>query len=261
MISIATSDILEIVKNYIDPPTYRAKGKLIKILFADKTKYINQTTGEVNSVKIINTLKNNGLLSLSFQAAQTLNLTFHTNTKPLLSMRVINDVLESMGYTYYLTKSMSKNGDNIIWSVNLNTQNIVDPIVFREKLSQQGCQIHSIKKNGSFSWAYDIQTDNARLNALSLPSSIPQELGRPNRAYWLHVKGASGVRIKASPYDRWFPHITLFDNALVPIDEISLDTNKKNLDVKIPQNAKYIRIDDKFLLDNIKRGLEVTLLD
>lgn len=258
--SFSIGDILETVKNYIDPPTYRAKENLIKALFANEEQFINKTTRKADTIKIVSTLKHNGLLPLSYKAAQTLNLTFKINTKPLLSMRLINDALESLGYTYYLTKSITKNGDDISWSVNINTQNIVDPIMLRKKLQAQGCQINSIKKHGSFSWIYSLQTDNARLKTIAIPSSSPQDLGRPSKPYWLHVQHAKGVKVQANPNDRWFPHITLFDDALTPIDEIISDTNQKNIHVKIPQNAKYIRIDDKFLLDNIKRGLKVTLV-
>lgn len=259
--SFSYGSILEVVKNYIDPPTYRAKQNLIKALFAQEDKYINKATGKADTIKIVNTLKNNGLLSLSYKAAQTLNLTFEITTKPLLSMRVVNDVLESLGYTYYLTKSIKKDGDNISWSVNINTQNIVDPIMLRKKLKAQGCHINSIDKNGPFGWVYSLNTQNARLETISISSGVPKRLGRPTKPYWLHVNHAKGVRIQANPSDRWFPHITLFDDTLVPIDEIMSDKNQKSLYVEIPKNATYIRVDDKFLLDNIKRGLEITIVN
>lgn len=259
--SFSYGNILEVVKNYIDPPTFRTKQNLIKALFAQEDKFINQVTGEVDTIKIVNTLKNNGLLPLSYKVAQTLNLTFEISTKPLLSMRVINDVLESLGYTYYLTKSIKKNGDIVSWSVNINTQNIVDPIMLRKKLKEQGCHIKSIDKNGPFGWIYSLSTDNARLDTITISSGVPKKLSRPTKAYWLHVNHAKGVRIQANPSDNWFPHITLFDDTLVPIDEIMSEENQKSLYVEIPKNATYIRIDDRFLLDNIKRGLEVTVVN
>lgn len=259
--TIAIGDILETVKKYIDPPTYRAKESLIRVLFAKEDKYINKATGKLDTISIVNTLKQNGLLSLSYEGAQTLSLTFKINAKPLLSMRLINDTLESLGYTYYLTKSIAKNGNDISWSINLNTQNIVDPIMFRKQLRAQGCQVNSIKKNGAFSWVYDISTDNATLKTTPISHGATKDLGRPNKPYWLHVKSAKGIRMVANQNDRWFPHITLFDDSLIPVHEIRSDQNRKNLYVKIPQNAKYIRIDDRFLLDNIKRGLQVTIVN
>lgn len=257
--TFAYSDILNVVKTFVDPPTFRSKQNLIKVLFANPNKFTNPQTGKFDTIKITQTLKNNGLLSLSFHSAQTLNLVFQTNSYPLLSMRIINDALEELGYTYYVTKSIKKDGTSLDWSININTQNIVDPMMLSKKLKKRNCSIQSIRKRGAFGWVYKLSTTSSTLKTIPISLGVEKGLGRPNRAYWLRTNGGKSLKITSHPNDNWFPHVTFFNPGLTPIDETNLEQRKKALYLKIPPRAAYVRIEDKFLLDNIKRGLKVRI--
>lgn len=255
--SFAFSDVLTTARTFLDSSTYRSQRNLINVLFSDKTKYIKN--GKTDSLAIVKTLKTNGLLKLSFHLAQQLKLTFDVSYNPLLSMKIINDTLESLGYTYYLTNSISKHAESLKWSILINTQNLVDPVSFSNMLISRNCIVENISKNGDFSWSYSIDAKNARLKTTDITRGKREVLSKPNRAYWFDVRGAKEIQIDAHPRDNWFPLVTFFDKSLNPIKEINSPEDKKELYVKIPENVAYLKVEDKYLLDNIKRGLTVRL--
>ena len=54
-----------------------------------------------NHKKILETLKNNGLLKLKFDSPKEVNIVFSSPTSPIFLLRTVNSVLASMGYSYF----------------------------------------------------------------------------------------------------------------------------------------------------------------
>ncbi len=63
----------------------------------------------VNSVKVIETLKENGLLDLFFNKPVEIELKFKTNGSALFFVKIIGDTLRNIGYYRFVTKSSSYN--------------------------------------------------------------------------------------------------------------------------------------------------------
>lgn len=243
----------------MDSKTYHANKKLLEALFKDESKYIDKLTGKVNTIAVANTLKDNGLLKLSFQNEKQLNITFDVDENPLLSMKIINNTLQRLGYTYYLTKSISRHSSTLSWTISMNTQNLIDPTSLANQLRKRGCKVKNVRKNGALNWTYDINSKNAKLKTISILRGERKELKKPSGAYWFGVSKIKEAEIEANAKDNWFPKVTFFDKSLHPMEETVEDKDKKRVSIKIPQNAFYMRIDDKFSLDNIKHGLIVRL--
>lgn len=252
-------DVIGVARTFMDSKTYHEKKNLIEALFKDESKFTDKTTGKVDTVAVANTLKTNGLLKLSFHSVKQLNITFDINQNPLLSMKIINNTLERLGYTYYLTKSISRHREDLSWTISMNTQNLIDPTSLANQLRKRGCVVKNVRKSGTLDWTYDINSKNAKLKTISILTGERKRLKKPSGAYWFDVSKTKGAEIESHIKDNWFPKVTFFDRGLRPIEQISEDKDKKRLSLTIPQNATYMSLDDKFSLDNIKHGLIIRL--
>jgi hypothetical protein len=65
------------------------------------------------------------------------------------------------------------------------------------------------------------------------------------------------IYIKSGMLNRWHPYIVFFDKELNILSIYEEDAVKKKVKVQIPENTKYIMIDDKYTLSNLKSGLQV----
>lgn len=238
---------------------YRSQKNLVKIVFGDQAQYKDELTGKPNALKVIKTLKENGLIQLFFKEAQMLELSFYAPNDPLLFMRVINESLEAMGYSYYLSQKMIKNDEGVTWTISLSTQHVVDPVMLSKQLELRGCMMDDIIKEGETTWHYALNTLGAGVKVEGLELDTTVALGKPIKPYWVDVKEARQLSLRAHPADHWFPQVAFFDERLQLIREVRLEENRTKLKVSVPDNAVYAKIEDRYTLDNIKRGLSIYL--
>lgn len=257
LFSFAFGSASSVASSFVDSATYSSQRNLINAIFSKESQFTRN--GQVDTYKVVKTLKANGLLKLSYATAVHLRLNFDVTYRPLLAMRIINDALEKLGYTYYLSTNINKHKANLSWGISINTQNILDPVLFSNELRKRGCAIKRIQKSGELYWSYNIDARNATLDTVPLNRGEEKQLRKPNIPYWFNVANASQMQLSANPRDSWYPELTFFDANLLAIGQISLDKKANSYSVKVPQNATYLKVDDKFLLDNIKRGLKVKL--
>ncbi len=257
-VNIAFADILGTVRTFINSKTYRENKSLITSLFKDESKF-KTPSGQIDSVAIADTLREHGLLTMSYEEQKVQAITFDVVNNPLLSMRIITNILEELGYSSFLTKDISRSGDKLSWTIHVNTQNILDPKSLSTKLKLRHCQITKLRKTSSLHWTYGINAKYAKLKTISILKGERKSLTRPNGAYWIDVHNMKEAQIAAHAGDSWFAKITFFNARLNVVEEKSYDKKQNSLNIKIPANAYYMRLDDKFTLQNIKRGLAVRL--
>ncbi len=256
--NFALADVLGTVRSLMDSKTYHSKQSIIQALFKDESKFMDEN-GKIDTIAITNTLKQNGLLKLKFSKARTQSITFDVANNPLLFMKIINDSLEELGYTNYLTQSISKNNGELSWTIDVSTQNLIDPSSLTKRLKERKCGIINVKKIAHMHWAYDIDAKNAKLKTIPILVGQQKQLQRPNGVYWLKVPTAKKAKIATRGGDHWFAKVTFFDKHLNPIEEKVSQKSTRSFLVNIPNNAYYMRLDDQFALWNIKHGLSVTL--
>ena len=258
--SALNADVLEnTIASFMGDTEFYSQKNLVKIVFNNPSSYVDEVTGKPNALEIIKTLKDNGLIRLFYKEAQMLELTFHASTEPLLFMRVINESLEAMGYSYYLSQKVARNGEGVTWTISLSTQHVVDPVMLSKQLEARGCSIGDIVKEGKNAWYYVLDTANAgvKVEALALDTTVA--LGKPIKPYWVAIKEARRLSLRAHPADHWFPQVAFFDERLHLIEEIRLEENHTKLKLTVPNKAMYVKIEDRYTLDNIKRGLSIYL--
>lgn len=248
------------IKNLMGDSEYAKKRNLINILFKNRGTYKLSNT-QANSVKILTKLKKNGLVKLFLSHPQILNISFSSNNENgIIFIKVITDSLNALGYNFFLTKKMVKDGQRLIWNITLKTSHILDPVMLAKEFLKRGTGIIDITKISKTKWSYQLNTQQARLISLRLDNNRYVELKKPLEDYMIEVSSASQVKIKAHKYDKWHPYIIFYDKKLNILENFYSQKRVKNFSIAIPKNSRYLKISDNFTLDNIKRGLTVYLV-
>ena len=244
---------------FMGPGAYQSQRNLVRILFSDVEAFTDAKSQEPHAIRILETLKENGLLQLFYPDTKSISLTFSAQENPMLFMRIVNESLQSMGYSYYLTRHIRESVDGIEWTIGISTQHLVDPVLLSRQIQSRGAQIQNVIRKSEWEWQYQIDTHNAKPKVEPYGFNTTIALGKPIQPYWINVSDAAKMRLRSHAADRWFPSIVFFDATLHIIEEIRHEEARATLHVSIPENAVYAKIEDRFTLDNIKRGLSLYL--
>jgi hypothetical protein len=124
--SVEQKDLLqEKIKALIGQNSYARHIKFIKIIFSNEENYyIND---RVDVAKVIQTLKDNGLLDLFFKKPQEMHLTFQSSGYPLFFVKIMSDTLQSMGYYRFITDRVKQDESGFFWTIRLTSEYAIDP--------------------------------------------------------------------------------------------------------------------------------------
>jgi len=227
-------------------------------LFGDGSAYLN-ASGKPDIAKISNVLKSNSLLRLSYKQNVKVNIKFISRqNNPLLIMKIAKDALNGLGYNNILTSEFS-NAGGVLWGVTIDTKFIPDPGSLYAALKESSTEITDINRPGELSYEYVIDASNSSINQTPVQFSQEVQLSKPLEPYLIDASGAKSAVISASAEDRWSAVVRILDKNLNLLDEKQTSKPVNSLKVSLPQNAKYIMIDDAVSLENIKRGLKIYL--
>jgi len=258
VISIAFGDLIDDkIKNFIGENRFYSAKKIVNILLGDKKQYY-RADGTINVVKMLRVLKKNGFLRLDLKQANNVDITFTTKENPILFLKIVNSALNAMGFNFYITKQASRLGDEFSWTIEMNTEYLVDPVTLSAELKKYGCTINNIEKIKKTKWHYDIYAANAKLLSKKIMAEVSYKLEKPIKSYWLSFDTLpKSIYIKSYPLNRWHPYIVFYDASLDILSIFSNDEIVKNLKLDIPKGTKYMMIDDKYTLSNIRSGLKI----
>lgn len=246
------------IESFLGKKEFYIQKNLIDILFEDKSSYLDDKAN-TDDVKILAKLKASGLLKLFYSNPVKMELSFVTNENSLIFMRVVNEALEAMGYSYFITKKVIQKDGKFEWDITLSTEHVVDPVLFARELDLRGCKIIGINKDGEYNWNYFIDSSKIKINALELEENTTIALKKPIKAYWINVENTTRVSIRSKLADRWHPSVVFYDKSLNIISYYKKDEVIEFVKLDVPKNARYLKIEDVYTLDNIKRGLSLYL--
>lgn len=241
------------IRSLLDDSVYDKNEAYIKIIFSPESDFM--TKGRVNAVKIVETLKENGLLSLYFDKPQELILNFKTSDNPLFFVKIMGDTLRNIGYYRYVTRESKLDETGFTWSISLRAEYVTDPQVLQKELKKSGSNIIDITMNSQYEWTFDVDMHDGFLNVAKLEAYENLELKRSMYAYWLDVSGIKSLSIQSSTRNSWYPYITYFNSALNLLKVVKIDKKTRHLELNIPDGARYIKISDIYTLKNIKNFL------
>lgn len=247
------SDLIKKIKTFVDEESYKENKKFIEIIFSPQSDYYHQE--RVNVVKVVQTLKENGLLSLFFDRPQELKLSFKTSGAPLFFVKIMGDTLRNIGYFRYVTSESNLDSSQFTWTITLHAEYATDPLILQRELQKNGSSIIDINKVSANHWQYSIDMSNAYLNLPVLEDGVEFELKRSLYAHWLNIEGIESLQVKSSIRDRWYPHISYYDKSLHLLKVIKKDKKTRLINLEIPKWAKYIKISDMYTLKNVRDNL------
>jgi hypothetical protein len=245
--------LTEKIKSLLDPKVYKENAAFIKIIFSPKEDFYYSE--RVDVVKVVQTLKDNGLLNLFFLKPQELTLNFKTSGAPLFFVKIMGDSLRNMGYYRYVTKESTLNESEFIWTITFTSEYATDPLILQKELQKNGCDIIDIQRESSVDWTYTVDMRDANLNIVRLDQEKEFQLKRSLYAHWLDVSRVQKMKIQSSSRNNWYPYIAYYDRSMHLLEVIKKDKKVRTLYLEIPRYAKYIKISDLYTLKNIKDEL------
>jgi len=241
------------IKIFLDTETYSENREFIDLIFDPREAfYKNQ---RVDAVKVVQTLKENGLLKLFFETPQELKLNFKTSGAPLFFVKIMGDTLRNIGYYRYVTTASNLDASEFTWNISLTSEYATDPLVLEKELAKSGCKIIDIERNSKYEWTYVIDMARGYLNLKTLESEHEVRLKRSHYAHWLNVSKIKELQITSSSRNRWYPYIAYYDPSLHLLKVLKEDSIRYKIDLAIPQNAKYMKISDLYTLKNVRDEL------
>ena len=244
------------IYSLIGEEQYQKNENFIHILFEQSSDYVIKDRLDV--VKIVDTLKENGLLKLFFDKPRRLNLTFTTNGNSLYFVKLMAESLRSMGYYRYITNNSKLDERGFHWQISLTTEYVTDPILLREALAKQHCEIVDINRSAEDSWNYVIDMSRAHLDLKVMIDKKSIALKRAHNAHWLDVSKTKKLTIYSKGRNNWFPNIAFYDPTMHLLKVYKRDKKTWKITFKLPKECMYIKIDDLYSLKNIREGLNVT---
>ncbi len=257
--TLSANKLLNKIENLMGKEQFNLHNNLIHILFRTQEK--NFITGDqLNYKLLLETLKENGLLHLKFKKPKQINIEFITNNDPIKSLKILNDTLRGMGYSYYFTKSniFNKKINTMRWTIVFNAEYALDPLILTEELKLKSCHILDIEKVTDSFWRYNIDVNFANItDAVKVDNNEKVILEKPLKPYFIKVTDATSLQVISRNLNHWFPYIAFYDNHLNVLKVIKKDRVYKGYKTKVPRETKYIKITDLYTLINIKRGLSI----
>jgi hypothetical protein len=248
-----TNSLIEKVKTFLSEDSYSKNEEFIKLIFSPETDFYRQ--GSLDVVKVIETLKENGLLDLFFEKPQELHLTFKTSGSPLFFVKIMGDSLRNIGYFRYITRESNFDNTEFIWAISLRVEYATDPLILNKELKKSGCSIVDIERKSATEWVYSVDVSKGYLNVYTLMSPKKLELKRSLYSHWLNVSKIQTLKINSSRRDSWYPKISYYNKELKLLKVIKRDQRTRELLLDIPKYAKYIKISDIYTLKNLKDNL------
>ena len=235
--------------------TYARHVKFINIIFADTQEFIRNE--RVDVAKVIQTLKDNGLLDLFFKKPQEMHLTFQSSGYPLFFVKIMSDTLQSMGYYRFITDRSKQDESGFFWTIRLTGEYAIDPVLLKKALQKRGCDIVDIDRHTQTDWSYHIDIKNAYLMLEELQPYSERVLKKSLYEHWLNVKSSKSLVLWSLKGNSWYPYVSFYDSELHLLKVYKRDKRTFKITLELPEETAYVKIADLYSLKNIKQGLRV----
>jgi hypothetical protein len=253
---VEQKDLLqEKIKALIGQNAYARHIKFIKIIFSNEENYY--MNDRVDVAKVIQTLKDNGLLDLFFKKPQEMHLTFQSSGYPLFFVKIMSDTLQSMGYYRFITDRVKQDESGFFWTIRLTSEYAIDPVLLKDALQKRGCDIVDIDRNSQINWSYHIDMKEAYLMLEELAPYQERVLKKSLYEHWINVKSAKSLTIWSLKGNNWYPYVSIYDKELHLLKVYKRDRKTKKIKLELPEDTAYVKIADLYSLKNIKEGLRI----
>ena len=238
---------------------YKVNQKFIQRLFSNQA-YFLESNGQPDLYKITKTLKQNGLLKLTFSKPMELEIAFVISDNAQTFISTLYDILDAMGYYYFLVKQSVLDDKQFKFILLMNTEYAIDPTLLQEKLKEYGYKVQSIERTNLNQWNYSILLENFQYpKATLLQTNTKNHKADLKGEYWYQIDSGRSLEVNSSNGTLWYPKIIFFDHSLNVLQIISHSKSTQRIVQEIPKNTRFIKITDTYLPITTKNGLDVIL--
>lgn len=255
--SVYAQAVLEKVRSLMDEQTYASHSKLVSLLFEDEDSYMKSSS--VDMVKVAKTLEENGLLKLSLPSVQQVELTFeYGGENPLFFMKLMSDTLRNIGLSFILTKEAKLDKDGFVWTILFESKTVPDPVLLAKRLEKNRAEVLDLERIEANIWRYRIGTQSAKIDAKPIEPGEVVKAVRPVRPVWIDVSRIKRLVIREMPGSHWYADVVVYDKMLHILSMKQSDKRTRYLNLKLPADAEYVKISDRFTLENLRSGVKLT---
>jgi hypothetical protein len=262
-ISSSSVTLEDKVIGLVDKDDYKTHKGFIDLLFKNKNKFI--TNSNINIIKVIKTLQDNGLFKYIFKKPVNMNLTFEADEiqSLLLTIKSIQDSLNAIGYSFFTTTQTIYNNNHLKWSINLKTNVAIDPILLNIEFVKRGIVINDIIKYKKTKWTYLINANKIRLSDVyKIQKNTSIKIKKYTDIFIQptpQIEDESKIHIISHPNNTWYPYIVFYDEQLNILKIKKYNKIIKNIKTQIPVNTYYIKISDIYINKNFNNGFKVSI--
>ena len=245
------------VKSLLSDSEYAVHKNLITHLFSNQNNFY--TNNKIDYTLITQALINNGVLKINPSSTLNQSITFYVNKDPKKALKNLNDILKGLGQQNFTTTEEVVVNDSLKWTIQIKNAAAISPLRLSQELQLINCSITDIKREGDSNWTYSIDTSAASVyRAEDLVNNKQLALKKPNKPYMIKVANAKVITMKSNVGNIWYPSVVFYDNSLKIIGTYQENSLHKSLKLEVPNETKYIKIDDIYNLANIKQGINIT---
>ena len=255
-VEVQESPLNQKIQSFLDETAYNENREFMNVIFEPQSAFYEND--RIDSVKVVQTLKENGLLKLYFPNPSEFKLNFKTSGAPLFFVKLMGDTLRNIGYYRYVTTASNLDASKFTWSIALTSEYATDPLILEQELQKSGCKIIDIERNSAYEWTYVIDMGKGFLDIKKLFPREETELKHSLYAHWLNISKIKGLDIRSSRRNSWYPYISYYDASMHLLKVIREDEIYYRIQLNIPQNAKYMKIADLYTMKNIRDELRLT---
>ena len=248
------------IKNIIGYEDYHTHQKLIESSFKEKNFYLNEN--QIDYYKVLEILKNEGLLHLKLEDVSEIEVTFKFIGNKFKALKNSKDILSSLGYTYFTSNEIVDNDEGYKLNIRFKSKYLIDSQMLASELETIYAKIININRINDLKWEYTIDFSNTDVyGAIEITANEKIQLKKPLKPYLLKVDNGKKLVVLSHQLNQWYPKISFFDKELNYLNSIEKTRVYKGVKIKIPEKTKYIQISDNYSLINIKRGIKVIIKD
>lgn len=262
--TLFASQLQQKVQKLMPANTYQANTKFIQKIFTNEKAFYKDN--DIDVVKILTALKNNGLLTLKLAKPSNVSVTFRLNTikqtdkNPSFTFLAYSasNILSSIGYSYFYVTEATKADNKVTLTYTLNAESNIDPIVMTTNLVKRGYKIIDVNRYSTTHWIYDISLMNSNIMTAKALNKGSNTLTQINGKYWLTFTNIGKLQITPKDNtDAWYPKILIFDNDMNPLDVIMLTDSKTTYTLDLPTQTRHILITDNYNSNILRNGINI----
>ena len=164
MLNLSAQSLQSQIVSMIGKANYQRNRGLINILFKDRASY--ETNGRLDLQKVSKILEENSLLDLKLQKREDIKLSFATKEQnTLLFIKLVKEVLSSVGYSSVLTTKAMRDASGFLWQVQLKSSTMIPPSLIAKAFKERSAYILKIKRVSKTNYRYDIDIYNAKIKS------------------------------------------------------------------------------------------------